>query len=54
MIANPKYFFTCAAVMALVTYLVRMIPLVFMKRKIESRFIQSLSPEFFSNANLSL
>ncbi|MCI8756589.1 MAG: AzlD domain-containing protein [Oscillospiraceae bacterium] len=41
MIANPKYFFTCAAVMALVTYLVRMIPLVFMKRKIESRFIQS-------------
>ncbi len=29
------------AVMAIVTYLVRMLPLVFMKKKIENRFIKS-------------
>lgn len=38
---NTGYMLTCTAVMALVTYLPRMIPLVFMKRKIENRFIQS-------------
>lgn len=35
------YAFLCVGIMALVTYLTRMIPLVFMKRKIENRFIQS-------------
>lgn len=35
------YAFLCVGIMALVTYLTRMIPLVFMKRKIENRFIRS-------------
>ena len=34
-------FFIYLAVMALVTYLVRMLPLVLVRRKIESRFIRS-------------
>lgn len=36
-----SYLLTCIGIMALVTYLPRMIPLVFMKRKIENRFVQS-------------
>lgn len=38
---NLTYMLACIGIMALVTYLPRMIPLVFMKKKIENRFIQS-------------
>lgn len=38
---NTSYMLTCIFLMALVTYLPRMIPLVFMKRRIENRFIRS-------------
>ena len=36
------YMLILVAVMALVTYLIRMIPFVFFKKKIKSRFINSL------------
>lgn len=36
-----SYMLACIGIMALVTYLPRMLPLVFMKRKIENRFVQS-------------
>ncbi len=39
---NLSYRLTAILVMALVTYIPRMIPLVFMKRKIQNRFIKSL------------
>lgn len=38
---NYTRIFTAIAVMALVTYIPRMLPLTFMKRKIQNRFIQS-------------
>lgn len=38
---NYYYLFGCIFCMALITYLTRMIPLVFMKRKIHNRFIRS-------------
>lgn len=38
---NLRYVITCIGIMALVTYLPRMIPLVFLKRRIENRFVQS-------------
>lgn len=36
-----KAFFACLAVMAGVTYLIRMLPLVVFRKKIESRFVRS-------------
>lgn len=39
---NLSYRLTAILVMALVTYIPRMIPLVFMKRKIQNRFVKSL------------
>lgn len=39
---NLPYVLTAVFVMALVTYIPRMIPLVFMKRKIQNRFVKSL------------
>lgn len=38
---NDGFVLSAVAVMAIVTYLPRMIPLTFMKRKIENRFIRS-------------
>lgn len=38
---NHSYMLICMGLMALVTYLPRMIPLVFFRRKIESRFVRS-------------
>lgn len=38
---NYGYVLTAVAVMALVTYIPRMIPLTFMRRKITSRFVRS-------------
>ena len=42
---NYIQFFSGLAVMAGVTYLVRMLPLVLVKKKIENRFINSLVQE---------
>ena len=39
---NTVYMLILVGVMALVTYLIRMIPFVFFKKKIKSRFIKSL------------
>lgn len=39
---NTIYMLILVGVMALVTYLIRMIPFVFFKKKIKSRFINSL------------
>ncbi len=39
---NLPYILTAIFVMALVTYIPRMLPLVFMKRKIQNRFVKSL------------
>ncbi|WP_101910604.1 AzlD domain-containing protein [Marasmitruncus massiliensis] len=39
---NLPYILTAVFVMALVTYIPRMLPLVFMKRKIQNRFVKSL------------
>ncbi len=39
---NTVYMLILVGVMALVTYLIRMIPFVFFKKKIKSRFINSL------------
>ena len=38
---NEKYFFICLLTMAGVTYLIRMLPLVLMRRKIKNKFIIS-------------
>lgn len=38
---NYTRIFTAIAIMALVTYIPRMIPLVFLKRKIKNRFVRS-------------
>ena len=38
---NYPRIFTGIFIMALVTYIPRMVPLVFMKRKIENRFVKS-------------
>ena len=38
---NNGYMFLCMLVMAGVTYLIRMIPLTFVTRKIKSRFVKS-------------
>lgn len=38
---NYIYVFTAIAVMAIVTYITRMLPLTLMRRKIENRFIRS-------------
>lgn len=38
---NYAYVLTAVAVMALVTYIPRMIPLTFMRRKITNRFVRS-------------
>ena len=34
-------FFTCLAIMSLTTYLIRLLPLLFLRRKITNRFIKS-------------
>ncbi len=39
---NLPYILTSVFVMALVTYIPRMVPLVFMKRRIQNRFVKSL------------
>ena len=38
---NPKYIITMIFVMAGITYLIRMLPMVLIKKKIESRFLKS-------------
>lgn len=38
---NTAYVITCIAVMALVTYVPRVLPLVLFRKKIENRFIRS-------------
>lgn len=38
---NTKYILSCIAVMALVTYLIRAIPMVVFRKKIQNRWIQS-------------
>lgn len=38
---KTSYIFLCIAVMALVTYLIRVIPMVLFRKKIENKFIQS-------------
>ena len=38
---NYAYVLAAVAVMAIVTYIPRMLPLTFMRRKIQSRFIRS-------------
>ncbi len=38
---NPIYFFTALLVMAGVTYLIRLLPLIFIRRIITNRFIRS-------------
>ncbi|MBQ7344191.1 MAG: AzlD domain-containing protein [Clostridia bacterium] len=38
---NPTYFFTALLVMAGVTYLIRLLPLLFIRRRITNRFIRS-------------
>ncbi|MBE7066176.1 MAG: AzlD domain-containing protein [Ruminococcaceae bacterium] len=41
MMINVKYFLICLAIMAGVTYLVRMLPLVLIRKKITNRFLRS-------------
>ena len=36
-----KYILICMAIMAVTTYLIRMIPFAFFRKKIKSRFVQS-------------
>lgn len=38
---NTQYILSCIAVMALVTYLIRAIPMVVFQKKIQNRWIQS-------------
>ena len=38
---KTSYIILCIAVMALVTYLIRVIPMVLFRKKIENKFIQS-------------
>ena len=38
---NTVYFLTCLAIMAGVTYLVRMLPMVLIRRKITNKFLKS-------------
>ena len=38
---NPAVFFSCLFVMACVTYLVRMVPFVLVKKPVKSRFLRS-------------
>jgi len=38
---NYIYIFTCMLIMAGMTYLIRMLPMVLFRKKIKSRFIQS-------------
>ncbi len=38
---NTQYIFSCIAVMAAVTYLIRVIPMVIFRKKIQNRWVQS-------------
>lgn len=38
---NPIYFITALVVMACITYLIRLLPLLFIRRRITNRFIRS-------------
>ncbi len=38
---NTQYIFSCIAVMAAVTYLIRAIPMVIFRKKIQNRWVQS-------------
>ena len=38
---NYFYIFTCMVIMAGMTYLIRMLPMVLFRKKIKSRFVQS-------------